>query len=156
MKNFIIAAAVVILLYLAYNHFSTGIEQPSSQANSINSLISPAAKNAEVFIITPGDGSTVTSPVSVEFGITNMEIAAAGDDQPFSGHHHLLIDLEELPDMTKPLPANDQIIHFGKGQTKTELKLEPGKHSLQLLLGNYLHIPHQTPVISKKITITVE
>jgi hypothetical protein len=119
-------------------------------------LISAAAEGAEVFIISPASGSTVSSPVTVQFGIKNMHVAKAGDKTEFSGHHHLLIDLEELPDMTVPLPATDQIVHFGGAQTQATVELEPGKHSLRLLLGNYAHIPHDKPVLSEEITIIVE
>ena len=121
-----------------------------------SSLISKSAEGAEVFIIEPGDGSVVSSPVTVKFGATNMAIVKAGDNQEHSGHHHLLIDLEELPPLDAPLPATEQLIHFGGGQTETTIELPPGEHTLQLLLGNYLHIPHDKPVLSKKITITVE
>ncbi len=121
----------------------------------VKSLITNAPENARVFIIEPQDGAVVSTPVTVIFGIENMTIAPAGDNQDNSGHHHLLINLDELPDMSLPLPATDQIVHFGKGQTETTLVLEPGTHKLQLLLGNYLHIPHNKPVISEPITITV-
>jgi hypothetical protein len=125
-------------------------------AAAASSLISTAPENADVFILEPGNGTTVSSPVTVKFGITNMQVAPAGSDVENSGHHHLLIDLDTLPDLTQPLPATEQLIHFGGGQTETTIELEPGEHTLQLLLGNYLHIPHDPPVVSKKITITVE
>jgi len=119
-------------------------------------LSSSAADNAEVFILYPKDNQVLSSPVTVEFGAANISIAPAGDNQPNSGHHHLLIDITELPDLSMPLPATDQIVHFGKGQTQTVIELVPGAHTLQLLLGNYLHIPHTEPVISEKITVIVE
>lgn len=119
------------------------------------SLISISPDNADVFILEPGNGSTVTSPVTVKFGITNMTVAPAGQNTADSGHHHLLIDMETLPPLNQPLPASDQLVHFGGGQTETTIELAPGQHTLQLLLGNYLHIPHDKPVMSKKITITV-
>ena len=75
---------------------------------------------------------------------------------PNTGHHHLLIDVDELPNMTLPIPADENHVHFGGGQTETILSLAPGGHTLQLLLGNYLHIPHDPPVVSKKIRITVQ
>ena len=84
-----------------------------------------------------------------------MGVAPAGVEFSGTGHHHLLIDLAELPAMDQPLPASGQLKHFGKGQTETSLDLAPGVHSLQLLLGNHLHVPHQAPVLSEKITITV-
>ena len=85
-----------------------------------------------------------------------MGVAPAGADLKNTGHHHLLIDVNELPDMAKPLPATTEVKHFGGGQTETLLTLTPGTHTLQLLLGNHVHIPHDPPVLSKKITITVK
>ncbi len=121
-----------------------------------DSLISKAAPDAKVYFIEPMDGAVVGKTFSVKFGLSGMGVAPAGTDREHTGHHHILIDLDSLPDMTKPLPANDNIKHFGGGQTETTLTLEPGMHTLQLLLGNHLHIPHDTPVMSEKITITVE
>jgi hypothetical protein len=119
-------------------------------------MISKAPEGAVVYFVSPADGDTVTSPVTVRFGLRGMGVAPAGIDMEHTGHHHLLVDLKQLPDMKKPLPANDNVIHFGKGQTETTLKLAPGKHTLQLLLGNHLHIPHSPPVLSERITITVK
>ena len=84
-----------------------------------------------------------------------MGVAPAGRDLANTGHHHLLIDLDQLPDMNAPLPASDQVIHFGKAQTETQLTLAPGVHRLQLLLGNYAHVPHNPPVLSEVIEIEV-
>lgn len=110
---------------------------------------------ASVFFITPADGATVSNPVSIEFGIDGMTVVKAGDNQPASGHHHLLIDTD-VPNPAMPIPADAQHIHFGDGSTRTEITLEPGEHQLQLLLGDHLHIPHNPPVVSDRITITVE
>ena len=118
--------------------------------------VSTSPAGAEVYFIEPQDGATVGSTFTVKFGLSGMGVAPAGTDRDNTGHHHILIDLDELPDMTKPLPASDNIVHFGGGQTETELTLPPGEHTLQLLLGNHLHIPHDKPVISEKITITVK
>ena len=85
-----------------------------------------------------------------------MGIAPAGIDMENTGHHHILIDLDEMPDMSMPLPTTDNVVHFGTGQTETTLTLTPGEHTLQLLLGNHLHVPHQSPVMSEKITVTVK
>ncbi|MBV8145133.1 MAG: DUF4399 domain-containing protein [Gammaproteobacteria bacterium] len=116
---------------------------------------SPAG--AEVYIISPKDGATVHGPVLVQFGLKGMGIAPAGIKFDNTGHHHLLIDTDAPADMGAPLPATDKIVHFGKGQTETTLTtLTPGKHTLQLLLGDYQHIPHSPAVISNKITITVK
>ena len=112
---------------------------------------------AEAYIIAPKDGATVTGPVHVQFGLKGMGVAPAGVKFENTGHHHLLIDTEAPADAAAPLPASDKIVHFGKGQTETTLSnLTPGKHTLQLLLGDQNHIPHNPPVISKKITITVK
>ena len=114
---------------------------------------SPAG--ASVFFITPADGATVGSPVSIEFGIEGMDVVAAGVNAAHSGHHHLLVDTG-LPALDLPIPADANHIHFGDASTATELNLEPGEHSLQLLLGDHLHIPHNPPVASEIVTITVE
>ena len=117
--------------------------------------ISTAPANATAYIIAPQDGETVPETFTVKFGLSAMGVAPAGVDRENTGHHHLLIDVAESPDLTTSLPANENIRHFGGGQTETELTLPPGEHTLQLILGNYAHIPHEKPVISKKIKISV-
>lgn len=116
----------------------------------------PAPKDAEVYFIFPKDGAEVSSPVHVKFGLRGMGVAPAGVKHDNTGHHHLLVDVDELPDMSMPIPADDNHIHFGGGQTETKVDLPPGEHTLQLLLGDMTHIPHDPPVMSKKITITVK
>jgi hypothetical protein len=101
------------------------------------------------------DGDVVPLSFKVHFRISGMGLAPAGSNIENTGHHHLLIDLEELPDLSGPLPANDNIRHFGKAQNETTLELSPGKHSLQLLFADYLHVPHDPPLISDRIIITV-
>jgi hypothetical protein len=108
--------------------------------------LSPSPAGASVFFVEPADGATVPATFTVKFGVKGMTIAPAGTDQPNSGHHHLLIDVAEAPDMKQPLPANEHVVHFGKGQTETQVTLPPGKHTLQLVFANYLHIPHDPPV----------
>ena len=117
----------------------------------------PSPPGAEAYIISPKDGAKVPAgKVLVQFGLKGMGIAPAGVKFDNTGHHHLLIDTEVPADLSKPLPASEQIVHFGKGQTETTLTtLTPGKHTLQLVLGDMNHVPHDPPVISKKITITV-
>lgn len=115
----------------------------------------PAPEDAEVYILSPEDGAEVSSPFTVRFGLRGMGVAPAGVQFANTGHHHLLIDVDELPPESQPLPTTDQIRHFGLGQTETELDLPPGEHTLQLVLGDHLHVPHDPPVISDKITITV-
>ncbi|WP_341502173.1 DUF4399 domain-containing protein [Gallaecimonas sp. GXIMD4217] len=116
----------------------------------------PAPEQASVYFISPQDGAVVDQSFTIKFGLKGMGVAPAGIDKANTGHHHLLIDLDELPDMSMPLPASDHVKHFGGGQTETTLTLPPGKHSLQLLLGDHLHRPHHKPVLSEKITITVK
>ena len=113
------------------------------------------AASAEVYIISPKDGEEVSSPVEVIFGLQGMDIAPAGINFPNTGHHHLLIDLDQLPDLKSGIPADAQHLHFGKGQTQALIELDPGEHSLQLLLGDWMHVPHETPVVSEKIKILV-
>ena len=110
----------------------------------------------KLYFIEPKDGATVNGPIKIVFGLSGMGVAPAGIDFPNTGHHHLLVDLENLPDLSKPIPANKNHIHFGKGQTEAILELPKGKRTLQLLMGNYLHIPHKEPVISEKITIFIK
>ncbi len=121
-----------------------------------NELVSKSPTDAKVYFIEPTDGQTVPQKFKVKFGLSGMGVAPAGTNHEKTGHHHVLIDGEILPDMSKPLPSTDIIRHFGGGQTETELVLPAGKHTLQLLLGNYAHIPHDKPVLSKKITITIK
>ena len=116
----------------------------------------PSPAGAEVYIVSPKDGAKVKSPVTVVFGLKGMGIAPAGIKFDNTGHHHLLVDSEAPADLSLPLAANEKSLHFGKGQTETSLTLPPGKHTLQLVLGDSLHIPHDPPVVSKKITVIVE
>jgi len=116
---------------------------------------SPSAPGASVGFANLADGDVVPPVFTVKFTISGMGIAPAGSDIPNTGHHHLLIDVDQLPDLDKPLPANDHIRHFGKGQTEVQLELPPGKHTLQMLLADYQHVPHDPPVMSDRITITV-
>ncbi|MCL6416528.1 DUF4399 domain-containing protein [Aestuariirhabdus sp. Z084] len=117
---------------------------------------SEAPADASVYIVSPKNGDVVTSPVLVQFGLTGMGVAPAGVDKANTGHHHLLIDVDTLPDMSKPVPSDKNHRHFGGGQTEVSVELEPGTHTLQLLLGDYSHVPHSKPVVSEKITITVK
>ena len=115
----------------------------------------PAPEGARVYIIAPADGAKVSSPVTVQFGLAGMGVAPAGTHAPDTGHHHLIID-SELPALDQPVPKDEKHIHFGGGQTEVTLELPPGEHTLQLLMGDHLHVPHNPPVISERITITVK
>ena len=116
----------------------------------------PSPAGAEVYIVAPKDGAKIKGAVTVVFGLKGMGVAPAGIKFDNTGHHHLLVDSEPPAGLSQPLPATEKSIHFGKGQTETTLTLPPGKHTLQLVLGDALHIPHEPAVISKKITISVE
>lgn len=122
---------------------------------SVLSLSTALAGEAEVYFITPADGDVIEGPVTVKFGLRGMGVAPAGTAADNTGHHHLLIDGPELPAPGVPLPATEQIRHFGGGQTETVLELSPGTHTLQLLVGDHAHIPHAPPVQSERITIEV-
>lgn len=115
----------------------------------------PAPPDARAYIVYPTDGATVRNPVTVVFGLQNMGVAPAGVDRPGTGHHHLIVDAG-LPPAGLPIPANEHYRHFGGGQTQTTLELSPGRHTLQLLLGDQNHVPHDPPVVSGRITIYVE
>jgi hypothetical protein len=114
----------------------------------------PSPPGASVFFIEPKDGATVLSPVHVQFGIQGMEIAPAGENKPNTGHHHLLVDAP-LPPLDREIPSDLNHLHFGRGQTDTMLTLTPGEHTLQLLLGDYEHIPHDPPLMSAPIRVRV-
>lgn len=116
---------------------------------------SAAPDRARAYIISPADGETVSSPLTVKFGLQGIGVAPAGVDMANTGHHHLLIDVDELPPNNLPLPATEQVVHFGGGQTEATVELAPGTHTLQLVLGDHLHIPHDPPVRSQRISITV-
>ena len=114
-----------------------------------------APADAKVYFLAPANGANVSNPVKVVFGLAGMGIAPAGSQIEATGHHHLLID-EPKVDLSVPLPASEQVIHYGKGQTETTLTLKPGKHTLQLVLGDWKHQPFNPTLASEKITITVK
>lgn len=116
----------------------------------------PSPPDARVYFISPADGERVRGPLTVRFGLAGMGVAPAGVEKENTGHHHLLIDVAELPPLDQPIPADDQHRHFGSGQTEVVVELPSGPHTLQLLLGDLNHVPHDPPVLSERITITVE
>ncbi|MBT3851814.1 MAG: DUF4399 domain-containing protein [Gammaproteobacteria bacterium] len=123
---------------------------------SVNALeITPGSSSASVYFITPLDGESVSDNVTVRFGLENFGVAPAGIQINQTGHHHLIIDAD-LPPLDQPIPANNNYVHFGKGQTEVEIDLSKGTHTLQLLLGDFRHIPHNPPIYSKKIQITLD
>lgn len=124
----------------------------------LTTVAAPAAADpadARLYFISPEDGATVTSPVTVRFGLRGMGVAPAGVDQGGTGHHHLLIDTEPPPAGTV-IPSDEHHRHFGGGQTEASVELAPGTHTLQLILGDHRHVPHTPPVLSERITIEVE
>jgi len=167
-QYFLITTVISLLLASACDQRDTDAPEPSPADAVAGNESAPAATDApaalprtaspdgaRVFFITPMGGETVSNPVTIEFGIEAMSVVRSGDNQPQSGHHHLLIDAE-LPNLEWPIPADTQHVHFGDASTSTQLTLEPGDHTLRLLLGDHLHIPHDPPVISEMITITVK
>ncbi len=117
----------------------------------------PAPEGAKAYIISPKDGAKVKGPVKVLFGLEGMGVAPAGVAKERTGHHHLLIDAELSGDaLSEPVPSDDMHRHFGGGQTEATIDLSPGTHTLQLVMGDANHIPHNPPVMSEKVTITVE
>lgn len=144
MKRILLALALTGLTAVAVAASTSGL--PTTQA--------PAG--AEVYIISPSDGATVGQDVTVRFGLKGMGVAPAGVAKEHTGHHHLLVDVKELPAAGQPIPADANHIHFGGGQTQTTLKLAPGTHTLQLELGDQNHVPFEPAMVSKKITIHVK
>ena len=117
--------------------------------------ISTAPESAKAYFISPQDGAVVSNPVKVVFGLSGMGVAPAGTQAKNTGHHHIIIDAP-APKEGESIPADDQHKHFGKGQTETSIELSKGEHTLQLVLGDFIHRPHDNPVVSEVITITVE
>ncbi|MCO7513149.1 DUF4399 domain-containing protein [Pseudomonas guariconensis] len=138
----------------------------ASAADALKSQEPP--EGAKVFIVSPADGATVEKTFTVKFGIEGMDLKPAGDATPHTGHHHLLVDVNEapaadqplptslMPENNQPLPAGPQVLHFGKAQTEATITLAPGKHTLQLVLGDLYHVPFKPSVESQKITVDVK
>ncbi|MES2150712.1 MAG: DUF4399 domain-containing protein [Pseudomonadota bacterium] len=141
MRNFLLLAAFASTVLLC---------APASAATR-----TPSKENAQVYFIWPSDGAVITNgKFWVRMGLRNMGVAPKGATVANTGHHHLLIDTE-LPSMDEPIPNDRNHLHFGAGETEARVELAPGKHTLQLLLGDQDHLPHQPPVYSKKITVIV-
>jgi hypothetical protein len=116
----------------------------------------PAAKDALLYFTWPQNGAVIKGEFWCRFGLRGMGITHAGDDFPNSGHHHLLVDVNEPLNTNEPIPQDRNHIHFGAGQTETRLELSPGKHTLQLVLGDAKHYPFNPPLVSERITVTVK
>lgn len=154
MRDITLRLALVSMAFVSGTWLIAQESEPSAPDTS--ALISSSPEGAKVYFIAPLDGATLANTFTVKFGLSGMGVAPAGVDFDNSGHHHLLINVDELPNATLPLPTNDQFVHFGLGQTETQVTLPAGEHSLQLVLGNHLHIPHDPPVVSEVIRITVK
>ena len=114
----------------------------------------PSVSGTKVYFINLKDGQIVKSPFLVQFGLTGeMGIAPAMADWPDTGHHHLIIN---APPPNENKAISKKQLHLHKGQTEITIKLPPGKHTLQAVLGDYSHIPHDPPIMSEVITVTVE
>ena len=145
----------LILSLLLLGATAGSADEATDKLSAMGTHSSPASEGASVAFKTLQDGDLVPPTFAVKFLVSGMGIAPAGSMIDNTGHHHLLIDAIEMPDLNLPLPATDHIRHFGKGQTEAELTLSEGEHTLQLLFADYSHIPHEPPVMSDKITITV-
>lgn len=146
-RKWLLTAAIAIL-----TQSCSGGSGPEQQADGAQGA---AASGPQVYIVSPADGDTVSSPVTVQFGVEDFLLAPAGTFETGTGHHHLLVDTA-LPPLDQPIPSDENHLHFGKAQTETVLELTPGSHTLQLILGDGAHVPHQSALISESITITVE
>src|SRR5256886_6792713 len=144
-----ITSHVVVVLFVAFASCGVVFSQGQRTGGP-----TPSAPGAEVYFIDLKDGMTVPAKLKIYFGLRNMGVAPAGSDRENSGHHHLLVDTE-LPPLDQPIPNDFNHLHFGAGQTETEVTLKPGAHTLQLLMGDKDHIPHTPPVMSPLIRVRV-
>ncbi len=138
----IVPVVAALLAGIALSSLNAGAQQPAMPPD------------AKVYIIWPPDGAVLRGAFWVRMGLSGAGIAPAGVQKPNTGHHHLLVDVD-LPPLDQPIPNDRNHLHFGLGQTEARLDLPPGKHTLQLLLGDENHVPHNPPLYSKRITITV-
>ncbi|MES0812959.1 DUF4399 domain-containing protein [Roseibium sp. SCPC15] len=142
---------------MRFGKFTTGALALAGLATAAIAGETPAPEGAELYFINIKDGDTVSSPVTIQFGLKGMGVAPSGTETENTGHHHLIInEAIEGEELNEPIPADEQHVHFGGGQTETTIELPPGTHELQLVLGDWTHIPHNPPVMSDRITITVE
>ncbi|HEY0419844.1 MAG TPA: DUF4399 domain-containing protein [Acetobacteraceae bacterium] len=153
---------LVMLLSVAVTGFAAGAaaqgtdhHQPPTASEPSTVRRTPAPRDAYVYIGWPQDGGVSSAnPIKIWFGTRNFGVAPAGVSVANTGHHHLLIDAP-LPPMDQPIPNDRNHLHFGLGQTEAMIDLPPGRHTLQLLMGDADHVPHEPPVMSRRITIQV-
>lgn len=161
LRNLRVWLAAVPFVMTACGQSTNETAEPAAEAPAPAASAAPAMPRsaapagARVYFVAPADGASVSSPVTVEFAVDGMDVVPAGTQADNGGHHHVIIDAE-LPAMNLPIPADAKHVHFGDGSSSTSLELTPGEHTLQLLFADHLHIPHDPPVYSEKITITVE
>ena len=159
MKTLTVALAVLLLPFAAGADSLSDAAKQNTKAKALAKIgmdITPSPAGAKVYFVSPANDAEISGPVKVVFGLAPaMGVAPAGTQQKNTGHHHLLIDNPTV-DMNQPLPTTDQVKHFGNGQTETTVTLAPGKHTLQLVLGDWKHQPHNPPVVSETITVTVK
>ena len=164
--SLVVAALLLPLAAAAGDSYSEQMKKAAQSDTSQNAKakalakigmdVTPSPAGAKVYFLAPANGAEVKGPVKVVFGLAPaMGVAPAGTQKENTGHHHLLIDNPPV-DTTAPLPTSEQVKHFGNGQTETTVTLKPGKHTLQLVLGDWKHQPHNPPVMSEIITITVK
>lgn len=151
MRALILAAIVTLPPVLA------GAQAPAGADTTPAATPTPAPPGAYLYIGWPNDGQVVPGdkPIRVWFGLRNMGVAPKGVSFPNTGHHHLLIDADP-PAPGEAIPSDRNHLHFGAGETETTVDLAPGKHTLQLVMGDAHHRSFDPPVVSKKITITVK
>lgn len=156
------AACLGVVLVLAPTARAEHHEKTDPHASHAATVVAPSQPiprtsrpaDAKLYIISPTSGETVANPVTVRFGLAGMGVAPAGVATPDTGHHHLVIDAP-LPPMDKPLPKGDKHVHFGGGQTEVTMEMAPGEHTIQLVLGDKDHVPHDPPLVSEPVTFTV-
>ncbi|HEY8010503.1 MAG TPA: DUF4399 domain-containing protein [Rudaea sp.] len=145
-----------ILMLVAAGFMSVGLAVADDMAKPAGPSRAKAQPGVSVFIISPKDGDTVGQDVLVQFGAKGIAVRPAGDPTPNTGHHHLLIDVAELPPGDAPIPNDATHKHYGKGQTEDTIHLTPGDHTLQLDFGDLAHMQFDPPLVSKKITVHVK
>ena len=133
-----------------------------AMAGAVSAGETPSAPGATVYMVNIEDGATVKGPVKVVFGLTGMGVAPAGTEAENTGHHHMFVNrapwgegADDAEYNENGIPSDDNHKHYGKGQTEAVYDLPPGTHTLQLALGDLFHVPHNPPVVSQQITITV-
>lgn len=152
-KLSVLALGVVLTIPPGYG-FAQGPHDHEKATGAAGSTSTPSPPGAAAYFVDVKNGDTLPTKTVLHFGLKGMGVAPAGVAKPNSGHHHLLIDAD-LPPLDAPVPSDPQHLHFGGGQTEAEVTLPPGRHTLQLLLADQDHVPHNPPVVSERITVTV-